>query len=176
MTLKQNFELMAEYNQWINLQFYNVAGTLPQEKLDQNMGAYFGSIAGTFNHILVGDILWLKRFANHPANFSSLERIRRFKTPLSLDQKLYKTFEELEQARVQIDHVIRSLCEQIQEPDLEYQLSYKNSKGLLFQKNFGSLLQHLFNHQTHHRGQVSTLLYQQGIDVGVTDLLMKISD
>lgn len=176
MSQKNNFELLAKYNQWINSRFYQAAEQLSQEELDQNRGAYFGSISGTFNHILVGDILWLKRFANHPVNFTSLDALRNFETPPSLDQQLYKNFKELQKVRRQIDEMIRSLCGQIQETDLEHKLSYSNSKGLPFQKNFGSLLQHLFNHQTHHRGQASTLLTQQGIDVGVTDLLMKIPD
>ena len=176
MSQKNNFELLAKYNQWINSRFYQAAEQLSQEELDQDRGAFFGSISGTFNHILVGDILWLKRFANHPVNFTSLDPLRNFETPPSLDQQLYKNFEELQQAREQIDEMIRSLCGQIQEIDLEHKLSYSNSKGLPFQKNFGSLLQHLFNHQTHHRGQASTLLTQQGVDVGVTDLLLKIPD
>ena len=176
MSQKNNFELMAKYNQWINSQFYQAAEQLSQEELDQDRGAFFGSISSTFNHILVGDILWLKRFANHPVNFTSLDSLRNFETPSSLDQQLYKNFEELQKVRQQIDQIIRSLCEEIQESALEHKLSYNNSKGLPFHKNFGSLLQHLFNHQTHHRGQVSTLLYQQGIDVGMTDLLMKIPD
>jgi len=176
MTLKNNFELMAKYNQWINVQFYQAAKNLPQEKLDQDLGAYFSSISGTLNHILVGDILWLKRFAGHPANFTSLDSLQGFDTPPSLDQQLYKSFEELQQNRKKIDEIIRSLCGQIQEIDLDHKLSYNNSEGLPFHKNFGSLLQHLFNHQTHHRGQISTLLYQQGVDVGATDLLMKIPD
>ncbi len=82
----------------------------------------------------------------------------------------------MREARRCIDQMILSLCSELNETDLEHWLSYNNSKGLPFHKNFGSLLQHLFNHQTHHRGQVSTLLYQQGIDVGVTDLLMKIDE
>jgi len=96
MSLKTNFELMAEYNQWINIQFYQAAAKLPQKKLDENMGAYFDSINGTLNHILVGDILWLKRFANHPANFTSLDSLREFETPCSLNHQFYKNLEELQ--------------------------------------------------------------------------------
>ena len=165
---------MAKYNQWINSQFYQAAEQLSQEELDQDRGAFFGSISGTLNHILVGDILWLRRFANHPAKLICLNAMQDHEMPTSLDQQLYKNFEDLHQARQSIDQIIRALCDEIQELDFEHMLSYSNSKGLPFQKNFGSLLQHFFNHQTHHRGQVSTLLYQQGIDVGVTDLLVRI--
>lgn len=176
MTLKNNFELMAEYNQWINMQFYQAAAQLTQAQLDKEQGAYFGSISGTLNHILVGDLLWLNRFSAHPANFVGLQQLKKFVTPTTLDQLLYADFSEMRTARSSVDQIIWSFCSELTENDLAHPLSYNNSQGKPFQKNFGSLLQHLFNHQTHHRGQVSTLLYQQGVDVGATDLLMKIPD
>ena len=55
-------------------------------------------------------------------------------------------------------------------------LMYTNSNGQKFNKNMGDLLLHVFNHQTHHRGQVSTLLYQAGVDVGVTDMVVGIAE
>ena len=55
-------------------------------------------------------------------------------------------------------------------------LSYKNMSGVDSSRNFGELILHFFNHQTHHRGQVSTLLSQHGIDIGVTDLLSLIAE
>ena len=58
--------------------------------------------------------------------------------------------------------------------DLDHVLVYANTKGVAAQWNFFSLVMHFFNHQTHHRGQATTLLSQAGIDVGVTDLLMLI--
>ena len=176
MTLKNNFELLAEYNQWINMQFYQAAAQLTQPQLDKEKGSYFGSISGTLNHILVGDIIWLKRFSSHPANFTALQGLQEFEAPVSLNQRLYANFVDMREARRCIDEIVLSFCGELNEMDLEHRLSYNNSKGLPFQKNFGSLLQHFFNHQTHHRGQASTLLFQQGIDVGVTDLLMKIPD
>ncbi|MAC46924.1 MAG: hypothetical protein CMI12_08730 [Oceanospirillum sp.] len=55
-------------------------------------------------------------------------------------------------------------------------MSYSNTQGIVSQRNFAELVSHLFNHQTHHRGQVSTLLSQNGIDIGITDFLMEIPD
>lgn len=72
--------------------------------------------------------------------------------------------------RVRLDAIISSLAAEVRDADLAQVLTYKNSRGEC-RKHFGSLLLHLFNHQTHHRGQASTLLSQAGIDIGVTDLL-----
>jgi len=176
MTQKRNFELMASYNKWLNEQFYQLTSELPQQKRDKDQGAFFGSISGTLNHILVGDLLWLDRFSAHPANFIALQRLKEFVTPTTLDQRLFADFSKMRAARSSVDQIILSFCSELTENDLAHPLSYNNSKGKPFQKNFAALLQHFFNHQTHHRGQVSTLLYQQGVDVGVTDLLMKIPD
>jgi uncharacterized damage-inducible protein DinB len=71
--------------------------------------------------------------------------------------------------RIRLDEMIMALAMEVSDGDLRAPLTYHNSRGA-FQKNFGSLLLHLFNHQTHHRGQVSTLLSQSGVDIGVTDL------
>ena len=59
MSLKRHFELMADYNRWMNGKLYQVAAELPVAVLNENRGAYFGSILGTFNHIMVGYIMYL---------------------------------------------------------------------------------------------------------------------
>jgi uncharacterized damage-inducible protein DinB len=73
--------------------------------------------------------------------------------------------------RQDLDILIINWCQEITEMNLAQNLTYTDTKGNAYQKNFGQLIQHFFNHQTHHRGQISTLLNQQGIDLGVTDLL-----
>ena len=67
--MKSGFSLMATYNQWINTSLYDAAATLGDDAVNLDRGAYFGSILGTLNHILVADTIWLKRFAGHPAGF-----------------------------------------------------------------------------------------------------------
>lgn len=67
---------MAEYNAWMNARLYEAVMRLPDEEIKANKNAYFGSILGTLNHLVVGDTLWLKRFATHPANYSALEFAR----------------------------------------------------------------------------------------------------
>lgn len=174
--LKAHFELLACYNQSMNEQIYHAATVLDAEQLNKDLGAFFGSICCTLNHILVGDIIWLKRFSEHPAGFASLEAIRVLPSPTALSEVLFSDFTELHRVRMAVDTIIQSFALEAREEDFSAALAYSNTKGEAFVKPFGLLVQHLFNHQTHHRGQVSTLLSQSGIDIGVTDLLMLIPD
>jgi uncharacterized damage-inducible protein DinB len=120
---------------------------------------------------MVGDTIWLKRFADHPACFRALGPMRSMPHPYSLEQPLYGEFESLRAARGVMDEVIVQLSEEAADADYAQHLTYANSTGQVFTDPFGPLMQHFFNHQTHHRGQVSTLLCQAGVDVGVTDLV-----
>lgn len=176
MTSKNNFILMAEYNQWMNEAIYSTVSQLTPEQLAKDCGAFFGSVLGTLNHMLVGDILWLKRFANHPAMLTALDSMHTIAMPKQLDQILYSEFAQLKTQREKIDTIILLFTEQLNEQILSTPLTYLNSKGAQYTKDFSHLITHLFNHQTHHRGQVSTLLSQFGLDLGATDLLNKIPD
>ncbi len=157
MNTLHHFQLMAQYNLRMNAQVYAAASQLSAEDLAQDMGAFFKSILGTLNHILVGDLFWLNRFALlHGADsnkFSSIKTLKTFPLDLVIQEWLTK-----------------DACHE----DFKQDLTYHNSKGEGASRDFGELVAHLFNHQTHHRGQVSTLLSQKGIDVGGTDFLMDI--
>ena len=171
MTLKDHFELMARYNQWMNESIYEAASELDASVLETDQGAFFKSILGTLNHILVGDIIWLQRFAEHPSCFGALDAIKVMSRPVSLNSIMHEDFEALRDARYLIDMVLIEFCDQIEVYDLAHPLAYHNMQGNKFEKRFGYLLQHLFNHQTHHRGQVTTLLSQNGIELAMTDLI-----
>lgn len=165
---------MATYNQWMNQKLYDAAAKFSTEQLKANKKAFFGSIIGTLNHILVADIIWLKRFSTHPANHSALEPLRSMEKPKALDQILYAQLEELFEYRKEMDNSIIRWSNELTEEELSYPLQYANMKGQVSTREFSSLILHFFNHQTHHRGQVTTLLSQEGVDVGITDLLMLI--
>ncbi len=174
MSLKSNVELMANYNHWMNKSIYETASQLSTDQLSEDRGAFFISIIGTLNHILVGDIIWLKRFANHPYQLKSLDEIRSLEDPKALSDVLHPTLKELKRARIKMDHIIQGFASELTHDILSSTLSYSNMKGESLTSNMGYLVQHFFNHQTHHRGQVSTLLNQAGLKVGATDLLFNI--
>lgn len=174
MSLKSNFVLMAEYNQSMNRNIYNAASKLSLPELAKNQGAFFGSIINTLNHVLVGDTIWLQRFAGHKEHFFTLDYVRALQSPASLDTILHSDFYILKESREKMDDVIKLFVTELTDAVISREFSYKDTKGSTFNKKLGHILQHFFNHQTHHRGQISTLLYQQGVDVGVTDLLVNI--
>lgn len=176
MITTEYVKTMATYNQWMNARLYAVAGQLSPNELSAERNAFFGSIIGTLNHIVVGDTLWLKRFAKHPSGFVSLEPIRALETPTALNQILFSNLEDLLARRTIIDSAILRCAGELTETDLSCILTYTRMSGGSARKPFDSLLVHFFNHQTHHRGQVTTLLSQAGADVGVTDVLALMPD
>lgn len=172
----QHFQLMSEYNRWMNQRLFAAAGSLEREQLTQDRGAFFPSILHTLNHIAVGDTLWLKRFATHP-DFGYLhEQSSTLASPKSLDELLFTELDDLRAYREQLDQIIAKWVASIAPESLRLPLAYRNMAGLPFCKNTGLLISHFFNHQTHHRGQLSTLLFQAGVDIGLTDLLGVIPD
>ena len=182
--MKPHFELMANYNAVMNQKICDAIASLAEDNLWQDNKAFFGSILGTLNHLMVGDLIWLRRFNNHPnhsynteANgFKALEALTSFPLPTALTQTLYRTKEDFIRNRQALDQIIIQFIDEAIESDYSTTLTYTNTKDNVFNKPFSMLLQHLFNHQTHHRGQVTTLMSQMGIDIGETDLLMLIAD
>lgn len=155
----------------MNTRLYEAAMSLSEKELVTDRKAPFSSMIGILNHLVVGDTLWLKRFAAHPANYAALEPILNLPVPTSLDQILFADIQSLSNHRKLLDQVITKLGHSLKDDDLEHVLTYTNVKGVVAHKNFFSLLMHFFNHQTHHRGQATTLLWQSNVDIGVTDLL-----
>ncbi|PTQ70433.1 DinB family protein [Pseudomonas sp. GV071] len=165
--------LMAAYNAAMNDKLYAAAATLPTAQLMADRQAFFPSLFATLNHVVAGDIVWLKRFSEHPADFPALRAMAEISKPASLRDLLCSDLAELLDRRQQLDAIISAWAGQVHQPDLAHLLRYQNSQGIQ-QKPFGALTAHFFNHQTHHRGQATTLLFQAGIDVGSTDLLDQI--
>lgn len=156
----------ARYNRWQNQSVYAAAATLPDGTRKRNMGAFFKSIHATLNHLLVGDQLWLDRVGGTPTTIASL------------DQELYADFDELRVQRERADDRLDQLIASIDEARLAGTLTFRRLSGNKGELTlpFALTMMQLFNHQTHHRGQVTTLLMQCGVDVGVTDLPMLPAD
>ncbi len=171
MTATRQIVLMAAYNEWMNTRLYAAAANLPAQELAKDRGAFFGSIIGTLNHLVVADTIWLKRFATHPAGGTALDPVRAYAHPAALNEILFTDLSALKSRRDAIDSAINAWAAALTQEDLSHVLHYANTKGVKSRKRFSNLVTHFFNHQTHHRGQATTLLFQAGQDVGVTDLL-----
>ena len=155
----------ARYNRWMNDKLYGLAATLSDEARKRDSGAFFKSIHGTLNHLLVADRTWLARFQNRPApdGFMAPGGIR------SLDQELYVDFEQLRRERALTDDELSAWVRDVTPAQLAGSLVYLRS-GQRVESPLWGAVAHVFNHQTHHRGQITTLLSQQGHDPGSTDL------
>ena len=166
--------LFADYNRTMNQRLYEAAAKLSADELTRDRGAFFGSLFNTINHIAVADLLWLHRFATLPGLAAIQDELSIFPRPTSLREPLADSLAGLATLRTRIDAVIVRLTSLLTEELLASAIRYTNTAGQHHAKNFGLLLQHFFNHETHHRGQASTLLFQAGIDLEVTDFIAHI--
>lgn len=167
---------MAAYNTWMNDKVYATAGRLPESEIVADRKAFFGSILATLNHIAVADTIWLQRFATHPAGYAMLDVVRELPLRSNLAEQPYGNLAALAEHRRFLDGVIGHWADSVADAHLDHVLTYANTKGVVSKKPFFFLVMHFFNHQTHHRGQVTTLLTQAGVDVGPTDLSMIIEE
>ena len=172
----QQIRLLADYNRGMNDKLYHCTAMLDEAVQMHDDHAFFGSLFDTLNHIVVGDTLWLKRFARHPLVLHTLATVDDLPTPASLTERQCTTLNGLRTRRTVLDSLIMAMSQELEERHLDHDLSYCNTRGEPQCKSFYALLTHFFNHQTHHRGQASTLLCQHGQDVGITDLLALIRD
>lgn len=159
-------KLMARYNRWMNEKMYAAADCLPDAVRKADRGAFFRSIHSTFNHLVLGDGMWLGRFTHG----TPIEK-EYPKTPVGQD--LYGTWEELKAARCAMDEDIDIWAKTIRSDWLESDFTwYSGITKSTRTKPAWILVSHFFNHQTHHRAQIGTLLMQEGIDLGATDLAL----
>lgn len=170
MSLQSDFELMARYNQWMNARLYDAAANLDAVELRADRGAFFGSILATLAHVLAADVHWLKRFAAAMPELTSLDHVRAVPLPALVRGITFPGFAALRADREALDQDFIAFTAEATDELYAQPMSYTNSAGERYTKVGGLVLRHVFNHQTHHRGQVTTLFSQLGIDVGVTDL------
>jgi uncharacterized damage-inducible protein DinB len=155
----------------MNDKLYALASTLSDEARKHDSGAFFKSIHGTLNHLLLADRVWLGRFkgAPPPDGFMGPGGIR------SLDQELYADFEELRRERALTDDELSAWVSELTPERLAVPFTFLR-RGQQQSAPLWWAVAHVFNHQTHHRGQVTTLFMQQGHDPGVTDLFAMLRD
>ncbi len=171
--MSEYLQRMARYNQWMNDKLFAKVAELPKEAISEDRDAYFGSILGTLNHIMVADLFWLHRFATNSSCREALAHpLTEFPTPASSRDILFDDFAELTDTRRALDGLILEFAETWTPELLAQPIHYRNMAREEHVRPLESLLQHFFNHQTHHRGQTTHMLFHAGIDPGVTDLLV----
>ncbi|HVO17462.1 MAG TPA: DinB family protein [Alphaproteobacteria bacterium] len=155
----EHFRTLGRYNRWANRRLYDACALLDDAEYRKRRPAFFGSIHGTLNHLLVGDRVWLGRIERVP---SGIER---------LDQILYDDFAALRDAREAEDARILALVDRLDETALAQDLNYANMAGAPQRTRLDWVLMHFFNHQTHHRGQAHGLLSHTAVPPPPLDLI-----
>ncbi len=153
---------MARYNKWQNESMYAAASNLSVDERQKDCGAFFGSIHRTLSHLLWGDQIWMIRFAN--TLMPAADNI-----PASADMVI--NWDDLCEQRMAFDEVILEWAKSIAANDLTGDLTwFSGSAQKEITKPFGFLVTHMFNHQTHHRGQVHAMITAFGGKTDDTDL------
>jgi uncharacterized damage-inducible protein DinB len=158
--MQQHFRMFAAYNRWANALVYDAAATLTDEELGRSTGAFFGSLLGTLNHILVADRIWLKRFTGEG------------EAPRALDAMLFTDLGTLRAAREAEDERIVAWVDGLTPKALAGRFTYMTVTDLrTISQRLAPALAHFFNHQTHHRGQAHAILTALGKPSLVLDLI-----
>jgi len=171
MIIQDQYLSFSKYNSWMNRKIFEVSSNLADEERKKDVNAFFRSIHGTLNHILLTDRRWMSRFTKDDEQFKSFDENGNQIVIQSLNQELFEDFEKLKSERVHTDLQIENWIESLESKDLDQLMIYDNSFGKQ-QKPLWWAISHFFNHQTHHRGQITTILKQLGKDPGITDFVI----
>lgn len=152
--------MMAAYNRWANRLIYDAASVLTDEEYRRDTGAFFASMNGTLNHLLVTDQIWMYRFTG------------KGELPGPIDMILHDSFDELRQAREAMDERIQSWVETLDDEVLSGRFTYVTVTDLkTVSQRLAPALSHFFNHQTHHRGHAHMILSVLGENPPSLDLI-----
>ena len=161
MTLSAHYQMFGRYNAWANGRLYDAAARLGSEQYCADRGAFFRSVHGTLNHLVWGDRAWLYRFGVGP----------KVAVGIKGSTELYADWDELKRERERLDQMMIDWAGALDEKWLDGDLTWFSGamqREMTMPKWL--LVTHLFNHQTHHRGQVHGMLSQAGIATPVLDL------
>ncbi|MCT7375921.1 DinB family protein [Chelativorans salis] len=158
--MKRHFEMMAAYNRWANGLLYEAAAGLSAEEYARDVGAFFKSMVGTLNHILVADRIWMKRFTGKGG------------APARLDAILHPALPSLKQAREAEDERVVDWIAGLDEKALQGRFTYMTVVNpRTISQRLAPALTHFFNHQTHHRGQAHMILSVLGKEPPSLDMI-----
>jgi uncharacterized damage-inducible protein DinB len=154
----KDFQLLFDYNSWANHRAIDACSKLTPEQFTRDLGSSYRSVRDTLAHIYGAEWVWLERWCGRipsslptPADFPDIESLR---------------------ARwAEHERNLNAYISSLTPSELQRVMKYKNTKGTTFENPVGLSLQHLINHSTYHRGQITTLLRQLGATPATTDLI-----
>ncbi|NRG18925.1 damage-inducible protein DinB [Rhizobiales bacterium] len=158
--MKAALLMFAEYNRWANARILKACDELTSEEYHRDLGAFFRSVHGTLDHLLVADLIWMHRFTGLGDSLDSL------------DEVLTEDFASLKERRESVDGRILGFIQQLNESDIMRPILYRTiRKPLVMEQPLGSAMFHFFNHQTHHRGQAHAFLTMLGKKPEALDMI-----
>ncbi len=160
MAAVDRYRTFANYNAWANATLYDAVAALPDTDYRADRKAFFGSLRGTLNHLLVGDRIWMQRMSGVGETYTQLDTI------------LFDDLASLRAARETEDARIIAFTDLLTDQALDEPLVYRTTTGAGFCQPLSTVLDHFFNHQTHHRGQAHVLLSAAGLKPPPLDLLV----
>ncbi|MDV5170073.1 DinB family protein [Photobacterium rosenbergii] len=172
MDLSSNFRMLALYNQRMNTQLLGVCRQLSHEQLYQDTESFFPSIMAHWNHILFGDLIMLQRLVTNDLVSVDAAVLDKLPVSRSVNDTFASNLDDLVQLRERVDSIYIDITSNLTSDSCNRIVRYTTIDGQKMERMVGEFLQHLFNHQTHHRGQLTCLLSQFGLDYGCTDLPM----
>ena len=164
--------MLSLYNSRMNAQLLRCCKTLPSDKLEQNTHTFFPIIISYWNHILFGDLIMLNRLVENETSALRPADLAFFPTPTNTRDIYFVDIQEIEIVRKKLDKLIVEWCSTLSYQDCENTLRYTTTEGVEMSKTTADVVLHMFNHQTHHRGQLTSILSLYGADYGCTDLLV----
>jgi len=171
--MKELFQLLSKYNAQTNAQMMGILEKLPAEQLTKDVGSFYGSILGLLNHILVSDVFGIKRFRKQ---FPELEPINSKLPTFKMEgwkDIVWPSLVELKPIRTAVDEAIQQACDLLTEKQYTSIMEYKNWDGKTRQKPSWLVFLHMFNHQTHNRGQIAVILDQMSVDNDYSGMIEK---
>ncbi|MEL6505338.1 MAG: DinB family protein [Pseudomonadota bacterium] len=158
--MHDHFVMFAHYNTWANGKLLDAVGTLSHEDYRRDCGAFFKSLHGTLNHLLVADQIWMHRFTKEGP------------CPTALDQILHDDFPSLQKAGIEMDARVEAFTQTLTDEDLAQNFTYTPvTTPDPVSLRLSVALAHLFNHQTHHRGQCHSILHELTGNAPALDLI-----
>lgn len=161
---KDSFINQAQYNALANREMFEILSQLPEAERTKDTGSYFGSIMDILNHVIIADYFWLNRVKPVLPESKVLGDPRLLPAKLSWSQPLHTDFTEFRRDRVFLDGRILAWLEECPEQLYSREFEYHDSEGILIRTSAGRAMDFMFSHQLHHRGQISQILDQMGVE------------
>ncbi|AEI15899.1 DinB family protein [Flexistipes sinusarabici DSM 4947] len=172
--MKEVLILMAQYNLETDDEMMNIVYQIPDEKFFGEVGVYYKSLHGILNHIILVNLLWMRRITKQFNEFSEVTHKYKGIDFAGLKNIVFTEKVDLKANLLDTDKDLKEICDKMGSNTLIKSLNYKNTKGEERSKVMWHVFMHIFNHATHHRGQISALLDQFNMDNDYSNLIWKV--